>query len=124
VFSVESVGAVHGSAPRRRPILPQQAAGQARLRGSTRISSRPHQLGRRSDGHTVRVPDDLAGENRPHEPSVVANTNAAKRAADVAEGDNAGIEGTPTFFINGVPIVGAVPYSDLQSLIDRELAAP
>jgi protein-disulfide isomerase len=42
----------------------------------------------------------------------------------VAEGDNAGIEGTPTFFINGVPIVGAVPYSDLQSLIDRELAAP
>jgi protein-disulfide isomerase len=51
------------------------------------------------------------------------HTYAAAVAADVAEGMSDGVDGTPTFFINGVMVVGAVPYSQLASVIDRELAA-
>ncbi|MBI3151241.1 MAG: DsbA family protein [Chloroflexi bacterium] len=35
---------------------------------------------------------------------------------------NLGIQSTPTFFINGLAIVGAQPLSNFQQLIDKELA--
>ena len=41
--------------------------------------------------------------------------------ADVDAGLEAGIEGTPTLFINGRPVVGAVPFDRLAALIDDEL---
>jgi protein-disulfide isomerase len=50
-------------------------------------------------------------------------TFASAVAADIAQGQSVGVNGTPTFFINGVAVVGAVPYSELQSVIDEELAA-
>jgi protein-disulfide isomerase len=34
---------------------------------------------------------------------------------------NFGIQSTPTFFINGIPVIGAQPYSVFKSLIDQEL---
>jgi protein-disulfide isomerase len=49
-------------------------------------------------------------------------TYAAAVAADVSQGTSLGVSGTPTFFINGIAVVGAVPYSDLQSVIDAQLA--
>jgi protein-disulfide isomerase len=52
-----------------------------------------------------------------------AGTFKSAVAADVAQGTSVGVEGTPTFFVNGIAVVGAVPYADLQSVIDRELAA-
>jgi protein-disulfide isomerase len=33
-----------------------------------------------------------------------------------------GINGTPTFFVNGLPIIGAQPLESFKDLIDRELA--
>ena len=33
-----------------------------------------------------------------------------------------GVRSTPTFFLNGLPIVGAQPYDVFKSIIDRELA--
>ena len=42
---------------------------------------------------------------------------------DAAEGLAAGVSGTPTFFINGKPIVGAQPYSAFQAAIEAELSA-
>jgi len=44
-------------------------------------------------------------------------------AADVAQGTKIGVAATPTFFVNGISVVGAVPYSELQAVIDRQLAA-
>lgn len=44
-------------------------------------------------------------------------------AADLAEGTSAGVDGTPTFFVNGIAVSGAVPYVTLQRLIDGQLAA-
>lgn len=42
---------------------------------------------------------------------------------DQADGAAAGVSGTPTFFINGRPLVGAQPFSQFQAAIDRELAS-
>jgi len=57
---------------------------------------------------------DAALDNHTFQPAV---------AADLALGASVGVDGTPTFFVNGIPVVGAVPYSELQTVINRELAA-
>ena len=41
---------------------------------------------------------------------------------DFSEGVSYGITGTPSFFINGKKLVGAVPFSEFQSAIDAALA--
>lgn len=46
----------------------------------------------------------------------------AKAQADMADGQKAGVSGTPTFFINGQQLVGAQPYASFKALIDQELA--
>ncbi len=43
-------------------------------------------------------------------------------AEDYERGQALGIEGTPTFFINGRKLVGAMPADDLRALIDAEIA--
>jgi protein-disulfide isomerase len=40
---------------------------------------------------------------------------------DMAEGSKAGVNGTPAFFINGIMLSGAQPFSEFQSVIDAEL---
>jgi protein-disulfide isomerase len=47
---------------------------------------------------------------------------AAQVAADMSEGMKAGVTGTPALFINGRFINGAVPFAELQRVIDDELA--
>jgi protein-disulfide isomerase len=42
--------------------------------------------------------------------------------ADLQYAANLGINSTPTFFINGIPIVGAQPFEVFQYVIDKELA--
>jgi protein-disulfide isomerase len=49
-------------------------------------------------------------------------TDDAKVSQDMTEGQKAGVSGTPTFFINGVPLVGAQPYSSFKAAIDEALA--
>ncbi len=41
--------------------------------------------------------------------------------ADFAEGQKAGVTGTPTFFINGSKLLGAQPFTNFQSVIEGEL---
>jgi protein-disulfide isomerase len=43
-------------------------------------------------------------------------------ARDAAEGSRLGVRGTPTFFINGVPFIGAQPPAAFEQAIDAELA--
>ncbi|MBI2058118.1 MAG: DsbA family protein [Candidatus Yanofskybacteria bacterium] len=40
---------------------------------------------------------------------------------DVADGSNAGVNGTPAFFINGRKLVGAQPFAVFKAAIDAEL---
>jgi protein-disulfide isomerase len=42
--------------------------------------------------------------------------------ADVEAGSKVGVTGTPTFFINGQPLVGNQPLSEFQRVIESELA--
>lgn len=44
-------------------------------------------------------------------------------AADLKEGSEAGVGGTPSFFINGRPLmIGAAPFSEFKKVIDEELS--
>ncbi len=47
---------------------------------------------------------------------------AAQVASDVKDGQAAGVNGTPTSFVDGQSVVGAQPYSAFKTLIDQELA--
>jgi len=40
---------------------------------------------------------------------------------DLADGEKAGVDGTPAFFINGRKVVGAQPYEEFARVIDEEL---
>jgi protein-disulfide isomerase len=42
-------------------------------------------------------------------------------AKDLQDGTSYGVTGTPTFFINGVRLVGAVPIEQFSAIIDQEL---
>jgi protein-disulfide isomerase len=46
---------------------------------------------------------------------------AAAVDKDVAEGKAMGVKGTPTFFINDQPFVGAHPVEDFRTMIDAAL---
>lgn len=46
---------------------------------------------------------------------------AGKVAADMSEGQAAGVTGTPGSFINGQPLKGALPYAQIKAIIDAEL---
>lgn len=46
---------------------------------------------------------------------------ASQVSADMADGQKAGVTGTPAIFINGRFVNGAVPYGDLAKIIDDEL---
>ncbi|HVO18502.1 MAG TPA: thioredoxin domain-containing protein [Anaeromyxobacter sp.] len=53
-----------------------------------------------------------------------ASSEAARVvAADRELGEGLGVPGTPTFVLNGVEVVGAVPEADLEAAIDRARAA-
>jgi len=41
---------------------------------------------------------------------------------DVADGKSYGVYGSPTFFINGRKVVGALPYATFRTIIDEELS--
>ncbi|UCD03461.1 MAG: DsbA family protein [Candidatus Aenigmatarchaeota archaeon] len=46
---------------------------------------------------------------------------ASEVQKDMQEGASAGVSGTPTFFINGIKVVGAQPYAAFQQVIDAQL---
>jgi protein-disulfide isomerase len=48
---------------------------------------------------------------------------AARIKPNITEGQNLGIQGTPSFFINGRSIGGGQSYEDFKRIVDEELAA-
>ncbi|MBF0462295.1 MAG: DsbA family protein [Magnetococcales bacterium] len=52
-----------------------------------------------------------------------SSRHANRVAKDSAEGKQLGISGTPTFFVNGIRLVGAVPLDKFKQVIDAELKA-
>lgn len=54
---------------------------------------------------------------------VAAGTHADKVQADFEAGQEAGVNGTPAFFVNGIPLSGARALPEFVKLVERELAA-
>lgn len=50
-----------------------------------------------------------------------ANKYDKNLQTDLSAGQAAGVTGTPTVFINGIPIVGAQPYAAFKAAIDQQL---
>ena len=46
----------------------------------------------------------------------------AEVTADYQYGSNLGVRSTPTFFINGIALIGAQPYETFKQIIDKELS--
>jgi protein-disulfide isomerase len=55
--------------------------------------------------------------------AVDSHGEQASIQADMAAGTALGANGTPTFFINGHKLVGAVPFDSFKQVIDAELSA-
>ena len=53
---------------------------------------------------------------------LVSNRQHDTVQADVWDGIDANVSGTPTLFVNDQPVVGAVPFDTLAAYIDAELA--
>ena len=49
------------------------------------------------------------------------NKYVAKIDSDIQEGQELGVKSTPTFFLNGKIINGALPVEEFSKLIDKEL---
>jgi len=52
---------------------------------------------------------------------LASNKYNSKLNSDSQEGKEAGVQGTPAFFVNEKLVSGAVPYSDIKKVIDSEL---
>ena len=55
------------------------------------------------------------------EPCLTNDATLARVQADTQEGQQAGVRGTPTFFINGQPLVGAQPITAFQAVLAQQL---
>jgi protein-disulfide isomerase len=55
------------------------------------------------------------------DPCLTNDETLARVQADTQEGQAAGVRGTPTFFINGQPLVGAQPLTAFQQVLDKQL---
>jgi protein-disulfide isomerase len=53
-----------------------------------------------------------------------SGANAEEVQNDFEDGVSYGVAGTPTFFVNGIKVVGAQPFSVFQTMIDSLLAPP
>jgi protein-disulfide isomerase len=64
---------------------------------------------------------DLGMDTKKFNSCLDDGTYAGKVAEESAEGTKFGVSGTPSFFINGVMIVGSLPQADFEKVIDAEL---
>lgn len=65
---------------------------------------------------------DLGLDAQAFEECVSSGRHQAEVMADLEWAANLGVRSTPTFFINGIPLVGAQPYDIFKQVIDKELA--
>ena len=78
----------------------------------------PSRLQRESLIETARR---LGLEMETFEACVTSHAHAADVSADVKVGEQAGVGGTPTVFVNGVGFVGALPLRDLRACRHRRI---
>lgn len=75
-----------------------------------------------SDDDFRRFAKELHLNQKKFEQCLAENRYEARIAKDIADGQRFGVSGTPAFFVNGQPIVGAQPYDNFKSAIEDALA--
>lgn len=73
------------------------------------------------DETLARYAEQVGLDEAAFEECLQASETKRKVATDLEAGREAGVTGTPVFFVNGVPIRGARPFQDFVELIEREL---
>lgn len=68
-----------------------------------------------------QIAGNLGMDSSQFQSCLSSNQDKDKAAKDLSDGQAAGVSGTPTTFVNGIAIVGAVPYSQLKAAIDNAL---
>lgn len=56
------------------------------------------------------------------EPCLMNDQTRDRVQADTQEGQQVNVRGTPTFFVNGRAVVGAVPLQQLRSVVEQALS--
>jgi protein-disulfide isomerase len=70
-----------------------------------------------------RIAREIGLDVKKFQDSTKSGRNRARIQQDQALGQSVGAQGTPTMFVNGERVVGAVPFDQLKAVIDRQLAA-
>jgi protein-disulfide isomerase len=74
-----------------------------------------------SSSYYVAVATDIGVNVSQFENCVSQRTYQDKVEQQYQQGLQAGVAGTPGSFVNGIPVRGAVPYEQLQSIIESQL---
>lgn len=69
----------------------------------------------------VALAENLGLDTEAFRQCLESGTMRQEIIGDASDAQSYGVTGTPTFFINGVRIIGAQPLSVFQSVIDQEL---
>jgi len=75
-----------------------------------------------SSGFYVQTATDLGLDTTAFQACIDAQRYQTQIQADMDFAQSLGVQSTPTFFINGLAIVGAQPLSTFTDIIDKELA--
>jgi protein-disulfide isomerase len=76
-----------------------------------------------SDADLKKAAADLGLDVPKFTQCVDSHATSARIEADLRAGQDAGVVGTPTFFVNGRELTGAQPFEEFKRLIDDELQA-
>lgn len=76
-----------------------------------------------SAANLQQLASDVGLDRKKFDECVKADKFAAVVDADLKAGQDAGVNGTPAFFINGRMLDGAQPFEKFQEIIEEELAA-
>jgi len=71
----------------------------------------------------ARIAKEIGLDAKKFAESTSSGRNRARIQEDQALAQQVGANGTPTMFVNGERVVGAVPFEQLKTVIDRQLAA-
>jgi len=74
-----------------------------------------------TNDNLTQIAGNLGMDTSQFSSCLISKGASDKVAKDLSEGSTAGVSGTPTTFVNGVAIVGAVPYDQLKAAIDNAL---
>jgi len=69
-----------------------------------------------------QIAKDIGLDMNKFEQCVSSEKYADEVQSDLSYAINLGVKSTPTFFLNGIPLVGAQPYEVFKEIIDLELA--